>query len=163
RPGLENLFVQRIERPGDSGERGGTVGLELLVHQALGERRIRQPRETVVRTLVAGAPPVQLACEPLATVEADLDVEPKPPLDPRIHETGVRVDEVLVDVEALARTQLQPSLTRVGRTVVLEAHARLDGLERADQPRLVERVLREQLPREILLAGAARLQVAHGP
>jgi hypothetical protein len=47
--------------------------------------------------------------------------------------------------------------------VLVEAHARLDHHERAEQARFVERVLREPAPREIFLAGAARLQVAHRP
>lgn len=73
------------------------------------------------------------------------------------------MDEVVVDVQTLARAELQPPLFRVLRAVVLEAHAGLDGGERTDEPRLRERMLGEQRPREVFLARSRRFEIARRP
>ena len=104
---------------------------------------------------------MELSRQPLPAVEADLHGEREPGLNPHVHEAEDRVQQVVVDMEALARTQLESALLQVWRSVVLEAHAGLDGLERADQPRLFQRMLREQLARQILFARAARGEVEH--
>ena len=119
--------------------------------------------EAVVVTREIGVPaPLELARQPLAAIEADLHVEGEPGLQPGAHEPEDRVEEVLVDVQALARTQAQPALARVGRAMVLEAHAGLDGPEGTDQP-LLDRMLREQFARQVLLVDRSGLQVANGP
>jgi hypothetical protein len=51
----------------------------LLIHQALGEERVAERREAVVDALEVGsALTFELAGEPLAAVEANLDVEREP-------------------------------------------------------------------------------------
>ena len=69
---------------------------------------------------------------------------------------------VLVEVQALALAQSQPTFGDVRRTVVLERHARLHRRENADQS-LVNGVLYQQASREVLLARRARLQVHDRP
>jgi hypothetical protein len=96
----------------------------------------------------------KLPGQPFAAVHADLHVKGKIGLEPQVHESEVRVQVVFVNVQALAGSQLQSALVWVGRTVVLEAHARLDDFERADQSRLGQRMLPQQVAGEIFLAGS---------
>jgi hypothetical protein len=105
----------------------------------------------------------QLPCQPLATVEAHLHVEGEPRLETGVHEAEPRVNEVLVQVQALPGPEFQPALLDVPRAVVLEAHARFGRLEETDEARLVERVPQEQISGEVLLARLGRLQVFDGP
>ena len=134
------------------------VGAQLLVHQALCELGVLQPREAVVGALERRAPAGEFPGQPLPTVDADLDVEREPRLDAGVHEAEVRVQEVLVEVQALARDQSEPAGGTVRRLVVLEAHAGLDRLQDADEP-VVDGVLLEQEPGELFLVGRAPLQI----
>jgi hypothetical protein len=61
-----------------------------------------------------GVPAPQLPRQPLASIETHLHVEGKPGLDPGIHEAKAWVHEVLVDVQALTWSQLQPALLEDG-------------------------------------------------
>src|SRR5206468_1279139 len=132
------------------------------VHPALGEGGVAETGEAVVvAEEVVAALLLELARQPLAPVEADLDVEGEPGLEAGAHEAEDRVSPVLVDVQALARPQAEPPLGAVLGAVVLEAHAGLDDGERADEAPL-DRVLLEQAPCEVLLARRGELQVAHG-
>ena len=72
------------------------------------------------------------------------------------------MEPVLVEVEALARTQPEPALGAVRGSMVLEAHARLHRREHADEP-LIDGMLREQPPSQVLLARGTRLEVVHRP
>src|SRR5262249_41512500 len=77
----------------------------------------------------------------------NLDIEREPGLDPAADETKARVEIVLIQVQALARLQAQPSLGRIRCAVVLEGHARLEHTEHTNQPAL-ERMLLKQAARQ---------------
>jgi len=64
-------------------------------------------------------------------------------------------------VEALARSEPQAALITVCRAVVLEAHARLECCQDADEA-LLHGVLGEELPGELLLVDYGRVQVTDG-
>ena len=96
--------------------------------------------------------------QPLAAVEADLDVKGEPGLDAGVHEPEARMQEVLVEVKTLAWNEPETPLAAILGAVILEAHARLDRREGADEP-LLHRVLGQELPRQILLAGLAGPQI----
>lgn len=133
---------------------------QLLIHQALGQRGVLQPREAVVHALEVRVLELQLAREPFAPVEVDLDVEGEPRLDANVHETERLVLPVLVEVQALSRARLESTFFGLGRTVVLEALARFHGAQHADEPGLLQRMLGKKLSRHVLLAELGRLQVA---
>ena len=156
----KDLVVQWVDGAGDASQRLRPVGLELLVHQPLGEVDVLDPREAIVDALEVAAASGELPGQPLAAVEADLDVEREPGLQPDVHEAEDGVQEVLVEVPALGPAQPEPALVLVLGAVVLEAHAGLDRLERAHQALLVG-VLCQQRASEILLACGARRQLAH--
>jgi hypothetical protein len=100
--------------------------------------------------------------QPLAAVEPDLDVEREPGLQTGADEAEDRVSAVRVDVQALARPQTETALAGIRGAMVLEAHAGLDGLERADHPGRDGR-LGQQAAGELLFVGGAGLEVADGP
>ena len=160
RPRLEDSGVLRVEDASDGGEGARPVEGELLVHEALGECDIPQRREAVVVALeVARALAPELLSKPLTTVEADLNVEREPGLQAGAHEAKPRMEEVLVDVEALAGTQPEPALVAVRRHVVLEGDAGLQRGQDADEP-FLDGGLGEKTSCEILLADRARCDVA---
>jgi hypothetical protein len=151
--------VERIEIARDAREHRWPFGFELLVEQSLREGQVADAREAVVVTMVVRAAlALELALQPLTAVEADLDVEREPGLDPSAHEPEQRVNPVLVDVETLARSELETSLRRILRAVVLERHARLQRRERTDNA-LLDRMRGENLARGVLLADAAGREV----
>ena len=96
--------------------------------------------------------------QPLAAVEADLDVEREPGLNAGVHEPEARMKEVLVEVKTLAGDEPQAPLAPILGAVVFEAHARLDHREGADES-FLHRMLGQELPRKLLLAGLAGGQV----
>ncbi len=74
--------------------------------------------------------------QPFPSVHADLDVEGEPRLQACAHEAKDRIDEVLVEVQALARIEHQTAFVAVLRSAVLECPARFQSREDADQPLL---------------------------
>src|SRR3990172_9063384 len=161
--GLEDRVVQGVERLRDGVEGLRPIRGQLFVHQALGRLGVTQPGEAVVYALeVRAAPAPQLPSQPLATIEADLDVEREPGLQACAHETELRVHEVLVQMQALLWPPFEPALGAVLRAVILEAHAGFDGRQQTNQPSL-DGLLGEQLFGELLLVRRTRLQMANRP
>src|SRR6266516_7953920 len=151
------------ERTGDAGQSTRPVALELIVHQALSKSEVPHPGKAVPNALEVGSSlSNQLTGQPFTSVHTDLDVEGEPRLEACVDETEDRVDEVLVDVQALAGTELQATFVAVLRTNVLEGHAGFQNREHADQP-FIHRVRGQNLSREIFLALTRRTQVSDRP
>jgi len=104
----------------------------------------------------------ELNGEPFAAVEPNLNVEREPCLKSGTHKTEVRMDEVLVDVQALPRSQFQAAFVSILRSMIFETHAWLDGSKRADESTL-DGILRKELVSEVFLADLPRLQVPERP
>jgi len=103
------VLVQRIELACNCIQRRPPGDGELAVHQALGQGGVAQPCKAVVATgEVGGSAALQLAGQPLAAVEPNLDIEGKPGLDAAADETKARVEIVLVQVQALSRLKRKP-------------------------------------------------------
>src|SRR5712672_1887283 len=134
-----------VERAGDGIERPRPIGAELIVHQALGEFGVFKPGEAVVCAFeVALALAQQLTGKPLTPVDADLNVEWEPGLDARAHEAEAWVKPVVIKVKTFAGMKPESTFVAVGRTLVLERHARLDGLEHTDES-LLDRAFAQYL------------------
>jgi hypothetical protein len=146
-----------IERAGDGVECPRPVGIELIIHQALGQLGIAQPCEAVVRAFEALALAQQLSGKPLPSVDADLNVEREPGLDAGVHEAEPWIEPVVIEMKALARMEPQSAFVTIGRTLVFERHARFDGLEHTDQP-LLDRIFSQHFPRQLLFVHACRLE-----
>src|SRR5213075_1462986 len=116
---LEDVVVQRVEHAGDAIEQPWPAGAQLPVHQALRLGEVGDLDEAVVSAFVGQACVVHLAGEPLAAVDADLDAEWEPGLDPSIHEAEHGIDDVVIVVQALA--ELGPDLERSGLWVRAQA------------------------------------------
>jgi hypothetical protein len=108
--------------------------------------------EGIVPLLVAHAVMIEPAGHPLMPVDVDLDGEGKPRLQLDVDQPELAVDEIAVEVQALAPRGLDE---RVGLLPdQREGPARLQHGEDADQP-LGDPVTRGDLPRHLLFAGRA--------
>ena len=77
---------ERMSALGTGVQRASPAGLQLIVHPGLSARKVFDPGETVVVTLVADACLIHLPGQPLATVHVDLAGKRKPGLEPGAHE-----------------------------------------------------------------------------
>ena len=72
------------------------------IRDLLGRDGIVDGEEGVLESAVADPSSIELAREPLVPIDVDLDREGKPGLDPDVEEAEHRIDEVVVEEEALA-------------------------------------------------------------
>ncbi|MBF8274790.1 MAG: hypothetical protein HW380_3895 [Magnetococcales bacterium] len=96
RKGGKHLLVERIQGTGNPTQKVWPGSAQLLVHQALRLHGIGDPWKAVVASLIGQADGVHLPSQPFPTVDANLDVERKPRLDPGIHESENGVELVLI-------------------------------------------------------------------
>jgi hypothetical protein len=120
------------------------------------EQRLRRPKvadvgETIIRLLETDARRAHLPLQPVVAVAAKLKANGRPRRNTQVAQTKLRIDEVNVEVLALARTPLE--LEKAGRLILadLEAAAAFDGPEDADDA-LASSAHREDLLDERLLA-----------
>src|SRR5579862_9946159 len=104
------------------------------VSQFLRASRIGNPRETVVAFAEPDALTLQTHGQPLASIDADVQVEWKPRLQPRVNQTQPRMLEIMVVVQALARDQMQFQQLAPAIAPNLEAAAHFHCAQDADQP-----------------------------
>jgi hypothetical protein len=131
---LEELPMEGVEMPGDGTQVPGPAGFELPVQEPLGAGPVRDPGEAVVPSSVRQARLVHLPGEPFPAVQADLDREGKPGLDPGVHEPEPRVEPVVVQEQALAPPRDEFQVLGRGVAVDLEAPAGLHAAQHAHQP-----------------------------
>jgi len=79
-----------------------------------------QSREAVLHPAVAQGTPVHLACQPLTTINTDLDSKGKPTLDASIHESKTRINPVMIEKQTLPdpRLQFQPLFLSVSHNLI---------------------------------------------
>jgi hypothetical protein len=105
----EHLVVDGIELAGNPIQQPGPVHSQLAVHQLLRLPPVLHPGKAVVLPPVAQPCAVHLARQPFPPAQADLDGKRKPGLDARVHEPEHRVQEVVIQKQAL---ELHPDKTR---------------------------------------------------
>jgi len=137
------------------------VGLQLLLHQALGLGDIFNPGETVLASLVAEADPVHLAGQPFPPVYADLDGKGEPTLDAGMHESKPGIHPVMVEKQALSGPRLEFQFLLLLVPEQLVTLARLHGGQDANQS-LADSILLGNLLGQILLARLGGGQVQDG-
>src|ERR1043166_4116274 len=93
---LEDTFVNRIQLSGQTIQKFGPVHLQLSLHPLLRTAIIFDPDKTVALLPIFQPLPVHLPRQPLPPVQAYLDMERKPGLDPRIHPSHLRVDLIVI-------------------------------------------------------------------
>src|SRR6202022_4393144 len=100
--------------------------------EGLGLGGVLKPGEGVVPAHVTQLGLIHLPSQPFATVDANVDMEGKPGLDARVHETENRVDLIVIQMQTLARTVADLQLP--GQMILddLEGHARIDAAQDAD-------------------------------
>src|SRR6185503_3135796 len=81
------------------------IGLQLFVHQALCSFEMTDPREAILFFGVIHMVAIQLPAQPFTAVNADLNQEGKPALEPYVHEAKLRMQ--VVEIEMLAHTACQ--------------------------------------------------------
>src|SRR5688572_4514239 len=81
--------------------------VELFVHQALSSFDMADPGKTILLFGVVHLVAIHLPAQPFTAVEADLNLEWKPALQPQVHEAKLRMQMVEIEMLALATLQLQ--------------------------------------------------------
>jgi hypothetical protein len=130
----------------------------LLVEEGLGGGDVFQPGKGIVAPHVAEPGLIQLAGEPLAAVEADVDAEGEPGLDAGVHEAEDGMDLVVVQVQALALAVADLQLAGLVVLVDLEGHAGIDAAQHADEA-FADVVAGGDLPGDVLFAVLGRIEV----
>ena len=121
---------QRVEHPGEGVEHPGPGPMGEAIAQ-LGRRfQVVDGQQGVLVAHVADLRLVELAGQPLPTVDVDLALIGDPALDAHVHEAELGVDQVEVVVQALALPAEELDGLGLMSAADLEGHARL---HRADQ------------------------------
>src|SRR3954462_34677 len=131
----------------------GTGGVGEAVAKLAGRLDIGYPGDLVVAFRIGDATAIELARQPFPAIDGDLDRIRRPTLQTDMHPAELGIDQVPVEMQALARTahHLQPfGFPFAGHG---ERPARLQGRERADQA-LRHPVILGDPARQRLLGGA---------
>ena len=128
-----------------------------------GRLEVVDGEERVLPADVADAGPVELAGQPLPSIDVDLALIRDPPLDPHVHEPELGIDQVEVVMEALAFPAGQLETTGVVTLADLEAEAGLDRADQTDDPLVDPVPLGDRLGELVLVQEAvAGLDVIEG-
>ena len=108
----EQVLEEWVDATRELVEQARPVEVDETIRELLGGGGIVNRQEGVVEPAVADPVLIELAREPLVPVDVDLDREGKPGLDTDVEEAEHRIDEVVVEEEALAlgRNDSRPSL-----------------------------------------------------
>ncbi len=104
----------------------------------------------------------QLAGQPFAAIEADMHRKGKPGLQPRVQQAQLRIEEVVVVMQALADASLQVDVLGRPIAVNLVSPTRFHATEHTDQS-LADPIAASQFPRQRFLVLGTAGQVTHGP
>ena len=115
-------------------QQAAPVRLQLPRQQRLSLGQIVHVDEAVVALVEADPRPRQLARQPVAAVQTDVDAVRHPRLQPQVHQAELRVEQIEVEVRTLAELRLQLQPLRRAVPAHGERLARLDALEHRDQP-----------------------------
>jgi hypothetical protein len=136
------------------------IGLQLLIAQPLRRRHVGKVGKAVALLHKAEACFLELLRQPLAAIETDGHGERKPSLQPQVEQPVARVQEVEVEVEALALPGLKHELPVPRIALHAKGAARLHATVDADQALLPAAPEHGLLREQLLALGAAR-QVLH--
>src|SRR5512135_524019 len=134
------------------------VGVPLRVQSGLRPSGILDPDQTVIPLAVTQAPALQLARQPPATVETNIDAEGEPALQPKVAAAPLRMQQIKVEVRALPRLQLQAQGPRCHTIRQTGFHTLQDGNQAFDRAMGLQQALDQ-----ILFAGATGGQVVERP
>ena len=150
-----------IDPAGQGVQKAGPTAPGQAVEDALGSWQVFDAGETVVALFVLDAGPVHLSGQPFASVEAHLDGERQPGLQPYVHQAELAVDEIEIQVQALAHGGDQSQLPGFSVPTNRVGLAGLDAGQDADQP-LFDAVLLHDLASEVLFGEAGGRQITKG-
>lgn len=156
----KNVTMEGIEGTREAVEMRQPGRAELLLHELLRPSKIIDAGKAVVAAFIAEARSVHLVGEPLAPIDADLDVEREPALDARMHEAEDGIDAVVIEMQTLAA--LGAELGYAGFLIAAhgERRAGLDAGQQGDQP-LSDAVGTGDLVGDGVFVRLARREVAH--
>ena len=159
---FEYLAVDRIKHANEPIEYRRPGRAQLLIHQFLRFWKVLDPGKTVVQAEVFNAGFIHLPRQPFAPVEADLDVEGEPGLNAGVHPAELRIDEIVVKIQAPPRPQFDVQFFRFGVALHLKAHTGLDARKNSDQA-AGDTVLGRDLLGSSFLISPAGVQIDDGP
>ena len=76
------------------------IGLQLLVQQLLRPLPIRDPAKFIQAAFILQMGPIHLPSQPLTPIDADLDFEREPGLQPQVHPAELGMNEVVIQMRA---------------------------------------------------------------
>lgn len=131
----KDRVVDRVGLPGQRRQHRWPIGRPLGIRKALSSRDVAHTQQAIIALFVGDPFLGQLSGQPLAAVEANLDVEGEPGLEPEVHEAELRMEMVVIVMQALAWAHEEFALARrsVGSNFVAEAG--FGGAEDADEAR----------------------------
>lgn len=128
---FEYIFKQRVDPACKSIEHTRPFLFDEVVAQVLSTQRFLDGYEGIVQPFVADIVSVHFACQPLMTIDIDLDLKRKPRLDANMHQPKLTVNKIEIEKQALAIGLLQlwsPIPISQSKTT-----ARFDGGQDTDQ------------------------------
>ena len=125
---------QWIDAPGQRAKKPRPFAVLQLLHHLLRPRQIVNPREAVVPLLKPDPRSGHLPRQPLAAIDADLNVKRKPALKSNVHQSKVTIHVVEVEKQALAILPDELELCFLALSLDAKALADLHTPQHADQP-----------------------------
>ena len=158
----EELPVGRMELVQQIEKGLPPAGFQLLVAEFLGSLVVFQLQEAVVALPIAQAGGVELAGQPLAAVDRNVDREREPGLQAEVHEPELAVLQIEVVVQALLSPSAELQHSPLGIAVNFVGEAGFHGTEDTNQA-FLDAVAFCNLASQAFLGDASRVEVAQWP
>jgi hypothetical protein len=127
------------------------IQVELLVHQSLSSFDMANGGERIFLFHVVHLVAIHWSAQPFTAVDADVDLEGKPTLQPQVHEPKLRMQMVEVEMLALAAFELELQLFGLAIATEEISAAGLHAAKDTDQA-LLESVFVDEFPCQGFLA-----------
>ena len=158
---FEDLGMSGVQELGELVQGRNPGETHLLIHKGLGLGDVGELNKAVVSSTVGQTCMIHHSGEPFATVETDLNAEGQPALDARAHEAEDRINQVMIESQAFAKTgrQFQPMGIRVA--VDIKTQARFNRGEHGNET-FLDAVARRDLFGDGLLVCVAGRKILDG-
>lgn len=104
---FEYIFKQRVDPACQSIEHRRPFLFDEVVAETLSTQRFPDGYEGIVQPFIADVVSVHFACQPLMTIDIDLDLKRKPRLNANMHQSKLTVNKIEIEKQALAIGLLQ--------------------------------------------------------
>jgi hypothetical protein len=142
----------------DSVQLSRPIDFQLFTHQTLRSFDVADPSEAVLFFAVAHLVAIHLPTQPFPSIEADLDQERKPALQPQVHQAELRMQMVEIEVLALAALELKFQFFGLAITAQKIGPAGFNTPKNPDQA-FLQMILFDEFPGQRFLAEMTGAQI----